>query len=422
MNESGLKKIQTKLLLSYMIASAVLLLIVLFAVGILLYQNVIRDTKTGLRASLDRYLEQISQEMWVDDTYLGKEELQNQYVIYVLDHDTPILFQGTYLGQAQRQALWDKLLDNEITYTQSTTITLSNDQHDRISKTFFAYQHSTADGAIKCYVCKDLSAVYRTVLLYILILLIGFIIGCLILYVISQMLSRRAMQPIKNNLQEQNAFFHAASHELKSPIAVITANNSASIVDPRNLEKYRNVIGKECERMTTLVQDLLLVASSSTNSFSINLSKKQPDTILIQCYEKMEPLVRNAGMCLNIEIADIDYGEILVDEDRLMQVLQILISNAIAYGKSEKGILLQLLKNKKNVIFAVRDYGAGISAEDAAHIFERFYRSSKDRSDKTHFGLGLSIARQLIESMNGKLTLAKCNSGALFEISFHMQS
>ena len=196
MNESGLKKIQTKLLLSYMIASAVLLLIVLFAVGILLYQNVIRDTKTGLRASLDRYLEQISQEMWVDDTYLGKEELQNQYVIYVLDHDTPILFQGTYLGQAQRQALWDKLLDSEITYTQSTTITLPYDRHDRINKTFFAYQHSTADGAIKCYVCKDLSAVYRTLLLYILILLIGFIIGCLILYVISQMMSRRAMQPI----------------------------------------------------------------------------------------------------------------------------------------------------------------------------------------------------------------------------------
>ena len=422
MNENGLKKIQTKLLLSYMLASAVLLLIVLFAVGILLYQNLIRDTKSGIRASLDRYLEQLSQEMWVDDTYFGKEELQNQYAIYILDHGTPVLFQGMYLEQAQRQELWDKLSENEITYTQSTTITLPNDRRDLTGKIFFAYQHSTADGAIKCYICKDLSVIYRTVLLYILILLIGFIIGCVILYVISQMLSRKAMQPIKNNLQEQNAFFHAASHELKSPIAVITANNSASIVDPQNLEKYRSVIGKECERMTTLVQDLLLVASSSTNSFPVNLSKKQPDTILIQCYEKMEPLVQASSMCLNIEIADIDYGEILVDEDRLMQVLQILINNAIAHGKSEKGILLKLLKTKKNVIFAVRDYGSGISAEDASHIFERFYQSSKDRSDKTHFGLGLSIAKQLTESMNGKLILAKCNEGALFEISFHIQS
>lgn len=421
MNNSGLKKLQKRLLRSNMLASVSLLFFVLFIIGIFLYQNQFAQARQSIHENLSRYVEQISQEKWVDDSYFAKEELQNGYVIYILDHDVPLLYEGALLQAAQRELLWNKLKNAEITYNQSTTVSI-NDKQQKISRKFLAYQHTAGDGTIRCYVCMDIAYIYHTLFFYFLILGVGFATGCIVLYGISRSISLRATKPIRDNMEQQISFFHAASHELKSPLAVISANNAACQVDAENEAKYRTVIEEECTRMSALVQDLLLVASSSSQTFSVRQNKQQPDTILIQAYEKMEPLVRESEMPCQIEIDDIEYGEILADADRLIQVLQILVSNAIAYGKSEKGILLKLVKNRRSVDFIVRDYGSGIAKEDQTHIFERFYRASKDRNDKSHFGLGLPIARQLTEAMGGQLFLSPSDAGAMFHIRFQTVS
>lgn len=414
MNESDLKTLQRKISLSYMLTGCILLLFVLFTVGILLYQNLIQNTKRDIKNDLSHYLEQLSEEKWIDHTYFHKEELENDYVIYILDCNQQTLFQGSFLNSEERALLWNEIENNEIVFAQSTSITI-------LSRLFYVYQHKSEDGNIQCFVCKDLRMVRDSFVLYLSILGVGFVIGCILLYFMSLRMAISSVKPIRENMENQIAFVHAASHELKSPLAVIRTNNSACIADAHNRQKYHKIIDDECQRMASLIHDLLLVASGKQMRMHMKLSPLRPDTILIRCYEDMLPLVSGANMPLNIELGEEDYGNILVDEDRILQVLQTLVGNAISYGASKKGILLKLQKEKKQISFIVKDYGTGISPDQADHIFDRFYRAAEDRSDKTHFGLGLSIAKQLTTDMGGRICLQSGNDeGATFVITFRV--
>ena len=412
MNASDLKTLQRKISLSYMLTSCTLLLIVLLTVGVLLYQNLIQNTKRTIRYDLSRYVEQLSAEHWIDHTFFGKEEVENDYVIYILDCNKQTLFQGSLLDPKERALLWSEIEENEITFSQSTSINL-------LSRFFYVFRHESEDGLIQCYICKDLKTVRETLILYLLILGIGFIIGCILLYFASLRMAMGSVKPIRENMENQIAFVHAASHELKSPLAVIRTNNSACTADAENRDKYHKIIDDECQRMAKLISELLFVASGNQGSRYIKRIPERPDTILIRCYEDMLPLVSSAGMPLSIDLGEQEFGNILVDKDRILQVLQTLVGNAIAYGASEKGILLQLQKEKKQISFIVRDYGKGISPRQADHIFDRFYRGNEDRSEKDHFGLGLSIAKQLTTDMGGRIYLQHLDEpGASFVVTF----
>lgn len=412
MNEAALKKLQKKLVLSYLSASCILLFIVLFTVGLLLYQNLVRNSRHTIQYDLTRYIDKIEKKRWVDHYFFNMEELENGYVIFILDQGEPTLFQGSLLSRKERALLLEELENHEITYSQCTTLNF-------LSRTFFVYQYKSGNGMIQCYICKDIKTINSAFSLQLLILFFGFIIGCILLYFLISKMAFSAMKPIRENMQKQEEFLHAASHELKSPLAVIRTNNSASLVDGENHDKYREIIENECQRMASLIQDLLLIVSGGSLGHTVTKKPKRPDTILIQCYEMMQPLVKKAGMPLAIDLGKQECGEILVDADRIEQVLQTLVCNAIEYGASEKGILLKLQKNKKQISFIVRDFGPGIPAVDAENVFERFYRGSKSRTDKSHFGLGLSVARQLTNDMGGKIILDKTNkSGAAFIVTF----
>lgn len=415
MNETGFQTLRRKMLTLYMFFSCSLLLAVLSLVGVMLYQSAHRNVRKQIQSDLEKYTWQVKEDGFLDHSFFSAKEVENDYVIFFYDQKGVgelTGFHGAYLSAQNRDLLWQEICQKEITSEQSTTIRL-------LGTGFYVYQQRVGTTSVLCYVCKDLERVRYSFFLQILILGAGFLVGCVLLYVISRHLSAKALRPVADNMKKQMEFIHAVSHELKSPLAVIMTNNSTAVLDVDNRMKYHDIIEQECKRMSLLVQDLLLMASGNTIEFHMEKKAERADTILIGCYEKMQPVVRKSGMELGIDLGQEEIGEIFADAKRVDQVLQILVDNAIAYGSSPQGIQLCVRREKRQILFLVIDHGVGVSAEDEKRMFDQFYRGARDRSDKSHFGLGLSIAKQLCRAMNAKLSFQKtAGGGATFVISF----
>ncbi len=221
----------------------------------------------------------------------------------------------------------------------------------------------------------------------------------------SYLLIKKALKPTEVMLKSQKDFIASASHELKSPLAVILANAEKLEqlqIDDTEFRKSVKILDKECMRMSKLVRDLLLLASSDAKSWTICKNTIDIDTLLISLYETYEPICISKKICLRLEISETSYPKFCADEERLFQILTIYMENALHHSAGNKQIEIKTAVTAKHITFSVIDHGKGIPEDDKPYIFNRFYCADKSRTDKSHFGLGLSIADELAKMMNGK--------------------
>lgn len=221
----------------------------------------------------------------------------------------------------------------------------------------------------------------------------------------SYLLIKKALKPTEVMLKSQKDFIASASHELKSPLAVILANAEKLEqlqIDDTEFRKSVKILDKECMRMSKLVRDLLLLASSDAKSWTICKNTIDIDTLLISLYETYEPICISKKICLRLEISETSYPKFCADEERLFQILTIYMENALHHSAGNKQIEIKTAVTAKHITFFVIDHGKGIPEDDKPYIFNRFYCADKSRTDKSHFGLGLSIADELAKMMNGK--------------------
>lgn len=243
---------------------------------------------------------------------------------------------------------------------------------------------------------------------------------------LSRFLIYKAMKPTKDTLQSQKEFIAAVSHELKSPLAVILASaefigndSSLSVISKKQAE----IIDTECIRMSQLIQDLLLLSSIDTNVWSLHISAVDVDSLLICIFEKYEPVCRKKNLHFRLEANDEIYAPFMADKDRLEQILSILIDNAINYSPATSEICLNATIVKNKIIFSVIDHGTGIKDTDKPFIYDRFYCADKSRTQKNHFGLGLSIAKELVKMHKGSIELSDTmGGGCTFRVLFPYQS
>lgn len=242
---------------------------------------------------------------------------------------------------------------------------------------------------------------------------------------VCRILLNKAMEPTRRGLEGQKNFVASASHELKAPLAVITAEaeeiGNLSAGKPE-IAACVQAIDSECQRMSGLVQDLLLLASTDAGAVSLYPREVNVDTILFSLYESYEALCIQKGVKLSVEMEEKELPELKADPDRLIQVLRIFMDNAVRFSKKGSGIELQARALKNEICFSVADHGTGISAEDAAHVFERFYCGDKSRTDQSHYGLGLSIAAEITRMMGGRIGFREtpgggCTFWAAFPVS-----
>ena len=230
----------------------------------------------------------------------------------------------------------------------------------------------------------------------------------------SYLLIKKALKPTEVMLKSQKDFIASASHELKSPLAVIVANAEKLEqlqIDHTEFRKSVKILDKECMRMSKLVRDMLLLASSDAKSWTICKNTIDIDTLLISLYETYEPICISKKICLRLEISETSYPKFCADEERLFQILTIFMENAIHHSVGNKQIEIKTAVTAKHITFFVIDHGKGIPRDDKPYIFNRFYCADKSRTDPSNFGLGLSIADELAKMMNGEVDCKDTDGG-----------
>lgn len=245
-----------------------------------------------------------------------------------------------------------------------------------------------------------------------------------LIWILARFLIEKAMKPTEAALQSQKEFIAAVSHELKAPLAVILASAECIENDTTlssESRQHTTVIDSECLRMSKLVQDLLLLSSVDANTWTLNITDIDVDTLLIHTYEKYEPICRQKGIRFLLNTTDELFPVLRADLDRINQILGILIDNAINYSFPESEISLGANVIKNMLVFSIIDHGMGISEKDKPFIFDRFYCADKSRTQREHYGLGLSIAKELVEMHNGRIELVDTpGGGCRFRISLSL--
>ena len=202
-------------------------------------------------------------------------------------------------------------------------------------------------------------------------------------------------------------FLAAASHELKSPLAVIIT--SAELLPSGGEEaKYRANILSEAHRMAQLVQELLSLSRLETAARQIMPAKLDTEAFLWEVYETWQPVAAKAGDRLTLRLPDGALPPIRADEDALKQVMAILLSNAVQHTPSGTQIELSAVAAGRTVCLSVADTGPGIADKERA--FQKFYRADPQTGDAS-LGLGLSIAQKLVALHHGSSTIRDTPGG-----------
>jgi heavy metal sensor kinase len=217
---------------------------------------------------------------------------------------------------------------------------------------------------------------------------------------------------------KQRRFTGDISHELRSPLTTILGNLSL-LRRAKNLpeEEQREMLDEmysEAERMHRLISDLLLL-SQADSGLAINRAPVELDTLLLESYRMAK---RRAGDRLDIHLTHEDQAVVMGDADRLRQVLDNLINNAIRYTPEGGCIELSLHCLGGEAVITIADTGQGIAPEDLPHIFDRFYRADKARTRAAGgTGLGLSIVKWIVDAHNGRIEVESTpGEGSVFHI------
>jgi len=238
-------------------------------------------------------------------------------------------------------------------------------------------------------------------------LIVAFIM-LIFIFFISRFFANKSIKPIKEAFDKQKQFIADASHELKTPLAVINTNIDVLLSNGEeginSQSKWLYYIKSEAERMTKLTNDLLYLAQIDYSDIKMifanfNLSETIENVILT-----MEAVTFENNILLQYEIEPdiITYG----NSEQIKQVGMILLDNAVKYTNRKGIIYISLKKYPNNSVLSVTNTGEGISEEHIDKIFGRFYRTDKSRTRAGGgYGLGLAIAKTIIELHGGKISV-----------------
>lgn len=203
-------------------------------------------------------------------------------------------------------------------------------------------------------------------------------------------------------------FVANVSHELKTPITTIKSYTETLMgpnIDEDINQRFLEVINSECDRMGRLVNELLQLSNIDYKKANWDKVESSVNQILTEAIKKLGLAFKEKNQSITTNLGDLP--ELKLDKDSIEQVFLNVLSNAMKYTEEEGQIYIDTYKEDEKIIISIKDNGIGISHEDQARIFERFYRVEKGRSRELGgTGLGLSIAREIIEAHEGALIIS----------------
>jgi signal transduction histidine kinase len=223
---------------------------------------------------------------------------------------------------------------------------------------------------------------------------------------------------LERSFEQQRRFMADASHELRTPTAIVRTESEVTLSRPHRTEgEYRasmNIVQDAARRLTRIVDDIFLLARADAGHLVMNTGPLYLDELVRDTVQSVRPIADGHGV--RIDIIETAESPLVGDTDLLGRLVLNLLDNAIKYSPDGSAIEVALEARDNTYDLSVVDHGEGIPAEAAEQIFQRFYRvdTARSRHDRTltsGAGLGLSICRRIAEMHDGTVILASSRPG-----------
>lgn len=234
-------------------------------------------------------------------------------------------------------------------------------------------------------------------------------------------LAGKTLKPIQDMLDEQNRFITDASHELRTPLTALKSSLEVHARDKNlSLRNAKTVIKNSIDEVNTLqaLSDKLLVLAQYQNGHTIPMDYVSISDILTKSIQKIQPLAKQKTIVIKIK-KETSPLRVKAHMDELIDLFVILLDNAVKYSPKRSIVAIQSEKTDGSVKISVQDEGIGIKENDLPHIFDRFYRAdtSRRKQNANGYGLGLSIAKRIVEQHHGTITVESAPSkGSIFTV------
>lgn len=218
--------------------------------------------------------------------------------------------------------------------------------------------------------------------------------------------------------QERHEMVEALAHDLKTPFSIIQGCAEflieGSIYDKRTLEKYLNIIKDNATRGSCLIKEMLYAAELESIPLELNFVPVDIESFIKRKKESYEVISNHKNINFDVNVSDNrrDKKHCMVDSDKLERILDNIVLNSIRYTPDNGIIKIDLKIQDERLFFTIGDSGYGFSNKDLSNIFNKFYRGDESRSSKTgNAGLGLYIAKKLVEMMGGTIKAYNAKDG-----------
>lgn len=382
----------------------------IFSLSLLIFNNVREYTHE--RHEIERVFERNTRRVKFKVLYFAPSDNILEHNDVFIDYNVftfKLNDDGTYNDLIKGVYEDEKILNKAISYAKK--VTKSNLDDEKINLIFGKYSFKRIDNTL---LVVDNTYQSNRVIRYLISSICVFLIAEVVSIVICKFLVKWMVKPVEESFEREKRFIGDASHELKTPIAVIMASADAYSQD-KNV-KWLNNIKSESDHMNKLVTELLDLNNLENNQKEFkkdntNLSKLIESSIL-----PYESLFFEKNLKFDYDIQKDIYHE--VNESKIKELMSILIDNAVKYS-SEHGHVRVNLSKSKDIILSISNEGDEISPEDIEKIFDRFYKVDKSRNRKDNsYGLGLSIAKRIVELHNGNITVSSEKGTTTFTIKF----
>lgn len=424
------KKLRNRFIWLNMITISIMMLMAFVVMYVMIYTNIQKQN--------DIKLQNISASMRLGQASLSDNTLARQSMSAAMLRDYTLSFNLIVTEDDQLVSIHSYVEMSEETYWNAKQLALNQGKQQAtisLDGKLWMYQikpldHillNTIEGTLQLGNGRQISFLDVTDSHQILMqLLITFwVIACLMLVVIfgiSVLFAKRAVAPVQRSYMKQKQFITDASHELKTPIASISANVEALMMNReqtiQSQQKWLHYIKTEADRMGKLVGDLLYLAKTDHAEAAMQQAPFDLSDTIRDAVLSMEAIAYEKGLTVTQQIEP----SIIVngDSDKIQQVVKILFDNAIKYTDQGGSIAIALNQVRHQVIFEIQNTGQGISKQHLERLFDRFYRIDESRAHDGSCGLGLSIAKAIVDRMGGKIDVSSEEGKSItFTVIFH---
>ena len=395
MSSESIRKLRAKFTLITMLSVAVVMFTIMVIINAANYNGI----KSQLIAVLDYLCEQegimpegISAEELEEAGAIYNEEFRYTTRYFSVDFDSEDKPTGVNMAHI---AAVDRMQAIEL-----ASSVLGN-RHDFGANGVFFYKRAVRNDGSKIVVFLDSTMQLRSMTRLIKASFFIFIGALFIVFWPIWILSGKQIEPELENIGRQNRFITNASHELKTPLAVIRANTELEEMINGENEWTQSTL-KQVERLEGLISNLVLLARASENVGENVIRETDLSALIREEAEPFTSVAENEGKTLVLRLSSPCLFK--TDEDRMKQLVRILVDNAIKYCDDEGRITVELKKKGRTAQLRVSNDFADGKDRDYSRFFDRFYRQdSSHNTEKGGYGIGLAIARDLVKALKGKI-------------------